>query len=49
MKHQERLAEEETRQKINKILCNIAEILQKEGLITVDERIHMTEALKNEQ
>lgn len=48
MEHQERLTEEKTAQRINKILLYAAELLYREGLITVDERIHMTEELCDE-
>lgn len=48
MEHLKRLTEEERLQWTNQILMFVAELLQQEGLITVDERVHMTEALQDE-
>lgn len=48
MEHLKRLPEEETFKQTNQVLMYVAELLQQENLITVDERVHMTEALQDE-
>lgn len=47
MEQQKELTDEEM-QRTNKILMYAAELLQREGLITVDERVRMAEALCDE-
>lgn len=48
MEHLKRLTEEETLQRTNQVLMYVAELLQQENLITIDERVYMTEALQDE-
>lgn len=42
------MTEEEPRQRTNQVLMYVAELLQQENLITIDERVYMTEALQDE-
>lgn len=48
MEHLKRLTEEETLQWTNQVLMYVAELLQQENLITIDERVYMMEALQDE-
>ncbi|QCP36531.1 hypothetical protein [Anaerostipes rhamnosivorans] len=48
MEHLKRLTEEEPLQRTNQVLMYVAELLQQENLITIDERVFMTEALQDE-